>query len=59
MKLNNQIIRLQNIKGLIQVYIGLNRGKWINTKGILDFIKPWNLLTQIQVSSLIMKLGSD
>ena len=39
-KINNQINRLQNIKGLIQVYIGLNRGKWINTKGILDFIKP-------------------
>ena len=43
MKINNQINRLQNIKGLIQVYIGLIRGKWINTKGILDFIKPWNL----------------
>ena len=43
MKINNQINRLQNIKGLIQVYIALNWGKWINTKGILDFIKPWNL----------------
>ena len=43
MKVNNQINRLQNIKGLIQVYIGLNKGKWVNTKGILGFIKPWNL----------------
>ena len=32
MKINNQINRIQNIKGLIQVYIGLNRGKWVNTK---------------------------
>ena len=43
LKIANQIDRLQNIKGLIQVYIGLNRGRCINTKGILDFIKPWNL----------------
>ena len=42
-KINNHINRLQNIKGLIQVYIELNWGKWVNTKGILDFIKPWNL----------------
>ena len=35
--------RLLNIKGLIQIYMGLNRGKCINTKGILDFIKPCNL----------------
>ena len=43
LKIANQIDRLQNIKGLIQVYIGLNRGRCINTKGILDFIKTWNL----------------
>ena len=42
-KINNQINRLQNIKGLIQVYMGLNKGKCVNTKGILNFIKPWNL----------------
>ena len=57
-KVNNQNSRLQNIKGLIQVYIWLNRGKWVNAKGILDLIKPWNLKTQIHVSSLIMKLES-
>ena len=38
-----KIERLINIKGLIQVYMGLNRGKWINTNGILNFIKSWNL----------------
>ena len=43
MKINNQINRLRNIKGLIQDYIILNRGKWVNEKGILDFIKLWNL----------------
>ena len=39
-KINNQINRLQNIKGLIQVYMGLNKGKCVNTKGILNFIEP-------------------
>ena len=38
-----KIERLINIKGLIQVCMGLNRGKWIKTNGILSFIKPWNL----------------
>ena len=42
-KTKMKIERLINIKGLIQVYMGLNRGKWINTNGILNFIKPWNL----------------
>ena len=37
-----KIEKLINIKGLIQVYIELNRGKWININGILSFIKPWN-----------------
>ena len=26
-KINNRIERLKNIKGLIQIYLGLNRGK--------------------------------
>ena len=30
--INYQINWMQNIKGLIQVYIGLNRRKWVNTK---------------------------
>ena len=38
-----KIERLINITGLIQVYIELNRGKWISTNGTLSFIKPWNL----------------
>ena len=40
---NEKLNRLLNIKGLIQIYMGLNRGKCINTKGILNFIKPCNL----------------
>ena len=40
---NKKLNRLLNIKGLIQIYMRLNRGKFINTKGILDFIKPCNL----------------
>ena len=42
---NNQhkIERIQDIKGLIQMYLALNKGKWINIKRILDFISPWNL----------------
>ena len=39
-KIKMKIERLTNIIGLMQVYIGLNRGKWINTNGILSFIKP-------------------
>ena len=31
-KINNQINRLQNIKGLNQVYIKLNRLKLVSTK---------------------------
>ena len=31
--INERINRLQNIKGLVQIYIGLNKGKCINTKG--------------------------
>ena len=38
-----KINRLLNVKGLVQIYMGLNRGKCINTKGILDFINPCNL----------------
>ena len=41
--INKKINKLQNIKGLIHPYIGLNRGKCTNTKGILEFIKPFNL----------------
>ena len=41
--LNQKVDRLVNIKGLIQIYIGLNKGKCINTKSILNFIQPWNL----------------
>ena len=44
MKINSQINRLQNIKGLIKVYIGLNRRKWVNTKGVLDFCKTLRLI---------------
>ena len=43
LKLNQKVDRLVNIKGLIQIYIGLNKGKCINTKSILNFIQPWNL----------------
>ena len=42
-KIHERINRLQNIKGLIQVFIGLNKGKCINAKRILEFIKPCNL----------------
>ena len=41
--LNRKVDRLVDIKGLIQIYIGLNKGKCINTKSILNFIQPWNL----------------
>ena len=41
--LNQKVDRLVDIKGLIQIYIGLNKGKYINTKSILNFIQPWNL----------------
>ena len=41
--LNQKVDRLVDIKGLIQIYIGLNKGKCINTKSILNFIQPWNL----------------
>ena len=41
---NKQIIeRIQDIKGLIQMYLALNKGKWINIKKILNFISLWNL----------------
>ena len=42
-KLDQKVDRLVNIKGLIQIYIGLNKGKCINVKSILNFIQPWNL----------------
>ena len=35
--------RIQDIKGLIQMYLRINSGKWINIKIILDFISPWDL----------------
>ena len=41
--LNQKVDRLVDIKGLIQIYIGLNKGKCIKTKSILNFIQPWNL----------------
>ena len=43
LKLDRKVDRLVNIKGLIQIYIGLNKGKCINAKSILNFIQPWNL----------------
>ena len=42
-KNQQKIERTQDIKGLIQKYLALNKGKWINIKRILDFISPWNL----------------
>ena len=42
-KNQQKIERIQDIKGLIQMYLALNKGKWINIKRILDFISPWNL----------------
>ena len=42
-KLRKKIERIQDIKGLIQMYLRINRGKWINVKRILDFISHWNL----------------
>ena len=42
-KLDQKVDRLVNIKGLIQIYIGLNKGKCINVKSIFNFIQPWNL----------------
>ena len=42
-RINNKIERFQNIKGLIEIYLGLNRGKCVNAKDILNFIQPWNL----------------
>ena len=42
-KIKTKIERIQDIKGLIKIYLGLNRGKWVNIKRILDFIIPWNL----------------
>ena len=41
-KIKKKIERIQDIKGLIQMYLRINRGKWINIKRILDFISPWN-----------------
>ena len=42
-KNQQKIERILDIKGLIQMYLALNKGKWINIKRILDFISPWNL----------------
>ena len=38
-----KIERMQDIKGLIQIYLGLNKGRWVNIKRILEFIRPCNL----------------
>ena len=35
--INYQINWMQNIKGLIQAYIGLNRGEWVNTKKFIFY----------------------
>ena len=35
--INYQINWMQNIKGLIQAYIGLNRRKWVNTKNFIFY----------------------
>ena len=43
-KIKKKIERIQDIKGLIQIYLRINSGKWINIKRILDFISPWILL---------------
>ena len=42
-KIKKKIERIQDIKGLIQMYLRINIGKWINIKRILDLICPWNL----------------
>ena len=42
-KNNRNFEWIQDIKGLIQMYLALNKGKRINIKRILDFISPWNL----------------
>ena len=42
--INERINKFQNIKGLIQAYIRLNEVKCINTKGMLEFIKPYNFI---------------
>ena len=42
-KFIERIERLQNIKGLIQIYLGLNKGRWVNSWNILNFIQPCNL----------------
>ena len=41
-KIKKKIERIKDIKGLIQMYLKINRGKWINIKRSLDFISPWN-----------------
>ena len=41
--INEKINSIKNTIGLIQIYIEINKGKCINVKGILSFIKPWNL----------------
>ena len=42
-KTNNKIERIKNIKGLIEVYFGINKRRWVNAKKILNFIRPCNL----------------
>ena len=37
-RINNRIEKFQNIKGLIEIYLGLDRGKCVNAKYILNFI---------------------
>ena len=38
-KKDNRVKRLLNIKGLIQIYLGLNKGKCVNARDILNFIQ--------------------
>ena len=42
-KFIERIERLQNIKGLIQIYLGLNKERCVNAWNMLNFIQPWNL----------------
>ena len=42
-KLYNRIKRFQNIRGLIEIYLGLSKWKFGNAKDILNFIQPYNL----------------
>ena len=45
--MKNEIItkfnRTHNIKGLIEICLSWNKGKWVNTKSILSYIQNGNL----------------